>query len=324
MWLWTGLPRQWHKDGPEARCAQRPVHETEENMPLMEMRKPATSFGPVLRVASRAALIAVASGMLLAGCSWFGGDSSDDKDADYVERPVEQIYNDAWAQIKGKDWLEAAKQFGEVERQHPYSAWARRAMLMSAFCYYQANKYTDAINTADEYIQLHPGSHEVAYAFYLKAMSLYEQITDTERDQSDTEQALTALQDVVQRFPDTEYARDASLKVDLTLDHMAGKEMQVGRYYLYRRDYIGAINRFRTVVERYQKTSQIAEALERLTEAYYSLGVYNEAQTAAAVLGANYPGSPWYQDAYDLLQEHNLKPKEDKGSWISRFFASPL
>jgi len=293
-------------------------------MHLMKMRKPATNSGPVLWVVSRAALIAVASGMLLTACSWFGGDSTDDKDADYVERPVEQIYNDAWVQIRGKDWLEAAKQFGEVERQHPYSAWARRAMLMSAFCYYEANKYTDAINTADEYIQLHPGSHEVAYAFYLKAMSLYEQITDIERDQSDTEQALTALQDVVQRFPDTEYARDAGLKVDLTLDHMAGKEMQVGRYYLYRHDYIGAINRFRTVVERYQKTSQIAESLERLTEAYYSLGVYNEAQTAAAVLGANYPGSPWYEDAYDLLQSHNMKPKEDKGSWISKFFASPL
>ena len=275
---------------------------------------------------ARGLLAALAGAFLLAGCSWLGLDdsSSDEKDDDYVERPVEQIYNDAWKQIANHNWEKAAKQFDEVERQHPYSGWARRAMLMSAFCYYQANKYSDAISTADQYIELHPGSHEVAYAFYLKAMSLYEQITDTGRDQANTEAALTALQDVVQRFPDTEYARDASLKVDLTLDHLAGKEMEVGRYYLLRSDYIGAINRFRTVVERYQKTSQIAEALERLTEAYYALGVYDEAKTAAAVLGANYPGSPWYQDAYDLLVTANMKPEVKKGSWIERAFESPL
>jgi|HubBroStandDraft_6_1064221.scaffolds.fasta_scaffold296942_2 outer membrane protein assembly factor BamD len=265
--------------------------------------------------------------LTLSGCSWLGlgGDSSsDEKDADYVERPVEQIYNAAWVKIDDNDWQSAAKQFDEVQRQHPYSIWARRAMLMSAFCYYQANKYTDAINAADSYIQLHPGSREVAYAFYLKAMSLYEQITDVGRDQSNTEQALTALQDIVQRFPNTEYARDASLKVDLTLDHLAGKEMAVGRYYLYRHDYIGAINRFKTVVERYPRTSQIAEALERLTEAYYALGVYDEAKTAAAVLGANYPGSPWYQDSYDLLMAHDMKPEMDKGSWISRALSNPF
>ena len=254
----------------------------------------------------------------LSGCSELT--NNDDKSATYVERPVEQIYSAAWKKIKDHDWVNAAKQFDEVERQHPYSIWARRAMLMSAFCYYQANKYTDAINTADQYISLHPGTKEVAYAFYLKAMSLYEQIVDINRDQTNTEAALTALQDVVQRFPNTEYARDASLKVDLTLDHIAGKEMEVGRYYLVRKDYIGAINRFKTVVERYQKTPQIAEALERLTEAYYALGVYNEAKSAAAVLGANYPGSPWYQDAYDLLQEHNMSPELQKGSWLARQF----
>lgn len=274
---------------------------------------------------ARGMVVMLAGTFLLAGCSWLGLDSSsDDTNADYVERPVEQIYNDAWAKIKTHDWLDAAKQFAEVERQHPYSVWARRALLMSAFCYYQANKYSDAITTADDYIELHPGSHEVAYAFYLKAMSLYEQITDTGRDQSNTEQALTALQDVVQRFPNTEYARDASLKVDLTLDHLAGKEMEVGRYYLVRHDYVGAINRFRTVVERYQKTPQIAEALERLTEAYYAMGVYDEAKNAAAVLGANYPGSPWYQDAYDLLVTNNLKPEVKQGSWLERVFQGPM
>ena len=175
-------------------------------------------------------------------------------------------------------------------------------MLMSAFCSYQANKYDDAVSTADQYISLHPGSQEVAYAFYLKAISLYEQIVDVGRDQSKTEGALVALQDVVQRFPDTEYARDATLKIDLTQDHLAGKEMAVGRYYLTRGDYIGAINRFRVVVEQYQTTPQIAEALERLTEAYYALGLDSEAQTAAAVLGANYPGTVWYQDAYNILK----------------------
>jgi outer membrane protein assembly factor BamD len=273
--------------------------------------------------------VVLSASLGLAGCdtigSLFGGDTPrDQKEAEYVERPIDAIYNDAWKQIRNGEWEAAAKQFDEVERQHPYSVWARRAMLMSAYCYYQANKYGDAISAADNYIALHPGSHEVAYAFYLKAISLYEQIVDIGRDQTNTEAALVALQDVVQRFPDTEYARDATLKIDLTIDHIAGKERAVGRYYLVRGDYIGGINRFRTVVEQYQRTSQIAEALERLTEAYYALGVYNEAKTAAAVLGANYPGSPWYKDAYDLLQGHNMKPEEDKGSWISKAFSKIL
>lgn len=250
-------------------------------------------------------------------------DNGDDASAQYVERPVGQIYADAWKKIQEQSWQDAAKQFDEVERQHPFSIWARRAMLMSAFCYYQANKYTEAIAAADQFIQLHPGSQEIAYAFYLKAMALYQQIVDIGRDQTLTEQALTALQDVVQRFPNTEYARDALLKIDLTEDHLAGKEMAIGRYYLRQGDYIGAINRFRVVVERYQRTPQIAEALERLTEAYYAMGVYNEAKAAAAVLGANYPGSPWYQDSYDLLVAHNMRPEANPESWITRLFKSP-
>jgi outer membrane protein assembly factor BamD len=266
----------------------------------------------------------LSASIALSGCSLFDkatGKSDDDKrDAAYQERPIDQIYTDAWKRVRTGDWNNAAKQFAEVERQHPYSVWARRASLMSAFCYYQANKYSDAVSAADSYISLHPGSKEVAYAFYLKAIALYEQVVDVERDQSNTEAALVALQDVVQRFPETEYARDATLKIDLTLDHLAGKEMEVGRYYLRKGDYIGAINRFRVVVEQYQRTPQITEALERLTEAYYALGVYKEAKTAAAVLGANYPGSAWYQDAYNLLQGQNMKPEEDKGSWISKAF----
>src|ERR1700760_3966104 len=261
----------------------------------------------------------------MAGCSIFGGKDDETNDANkdaanYRERTVEQIYADGWRAIGGGAWDLCAAQFNEVDRQHPYSVWARRAMLISAFCSYQANDYTAAIATADQYISLHPGSPEVAYAFYLKAISLYEQIVDIGRDQTNTAAALVALQDVVQRFPDTEYARDATLKIDLTIDHIAGKEMAIGRYYLTRGDYIGGINRFRVVVEQYQRTSQIAEALERLTEAYYALGIYNEAKTAAAVLGANYPGSPWYQDAYELLQGHNMKPEKEQGSWMARIF----
>ena len=266
---------------------------------------------------------------LLAGCSIFGGkdDASNDANKDaanYRERPIEAIYSDAWTAINRGNWELAAAQFNEVDRQHPYSVWARRAMLISAFCSYQANDYTTAIATADQYIQLHPGSQEVAYAFYLKAISLYEQIVDVGRDQSKTQGALVALQDVVQRFPDTEYARDATLKIDLTQDHLAGKEMEVGRYYLTRGDYIGAINRFRVVVDQYQTTPQIAEALERLTESYYSLGLDSEAQTAAAVLGANYPGTVWYQDSYNILKGRNLTPKADQQSWIYKAFHKML
>jgi len=289
---------------------------------MMTLRLPRPARAAVL------VLSLAAASTLLSGCSWLTGEDDNEKNnvnrdaANYRERPIDMIYGDAWAALRNGNWVLAAAQFDEMERQHPYSPWARRAMLMSAFCYYQASGsgYGEAISRADQYIALHPGSNEVSYAFYLKAVSLYEQIVDVGRDQSNTRDALVALQDVVQRFPDTEYARDASLKIDLTMDHLAGKEMSVGRYYLNRRDYIGAINRFRVVVEQYQTTPQIAESLERLTEAYYSLGLDNEAQTAAAVLGANYPGSAWYKNAYNILRGRNLRPVEDRGSWISQAF----
>jgi outer membrane protein assembly factor BamD len=262
-----------------------------------------------------AAAFLTLSGLGLAGCS-----TDDDAAAEYVERPVEQIYNDAWYQIRRENWTEAAKQFDEVERQHPYSVWARRAVLMSAYCYYQANKFEEAIRAADSFIQLHPGNKDVPYAYYLKAISLYEQVADVSRDQAKTEEALTALQDLVQRYPNSEYARDARLKIDLTRDHLAGREMTIGRFYLRSGDPLAAINRFRTVVDKYQTTTHTPEALERLTESYLSLGITREAQTAAAVLGYNYPGSVWYQDAYNLLAERNVPPKEDEQSWISKAF----
>src|ERR1700754_2027989 len=285
---------------------------------------------PVLRLRPVLRGLALGAALLgMAGCSMFGGKDDESNDANkdaanYRERSVEAIYADGWRAINAGAWDVCAGQFNEVDRQHPYSVWARRAMLISAFCSYQANNYGAAIATAEQYISLHPGSPEVAYAFYLKAISLYEQIVDVGRDQSNTEGALVALQDVVQRFPDTDYARDATLKIDLTMDHLAGKEMSVGRYYLTRGDYIGAINRFRLVVTDYQTTPQIAEALERLTEAYYSLGVDNEAQTAAAVLGANYPGSQWYQDSYNILKGRNLQPQADQQSWIYKAFHKML
>jgi outer membrane protein assembly factor BamD len=276
----------------------------------------------------RVFVMVCAAALLLSGCSLFGSDDATNdlnKDAaQYQERPIDQIYDNAWKQINKGSWDLAAAQFNEVDRQHPYSVWARRAQLMAAFCYYQSNKYDDAVSTADQYISLHPGSQEVAYAFYLKAISLYEQIVDVGRDQSKTQGALVALQDVVQRFPDTEYARDATLKIDLTEDHLAGKEMEVGRYYLTRGNYIGAINRFRVVIDQYQTTPQIAEALERLTESYYSLGLDSEAQTAAAVLGANYPGTVWYQDSFNILKGRNLTPVADQQSWIYKAFHKML
>jgi len=251
----------------------------------------------------------------------FAGCAKDDREAAiYVERPIEQIYDAAWTQVNRQNWLEAGRQFDEVERQHPYSVWARRAILMSAYCYYTGNRYAEAIEAADRFIQLHPGNKDVPYAYYLKAVSLYEQVNDVERDQQVTDQALTALQDLIQRYPDTEYARDARLKVDLTRDHLAGKEMTVGRFYLRQGEYVAAINRFHVVVEKYQTTNHAAEALERLTEAYMALGVVKEAQTAAAVLGYNYPGTGWYRDAYALLTVENIAPTEDKESWISKAF----
>jgi len=256
-----------------------------------------------------------ACGVLMAGCA-----SDEQMAAQYVERPIEQIYADAWTLIDRSAWLDAGRQFDEVERQHPYSVWSRRAILMSSFCYYQANRYQEAVDAANRFIQLHPGNKDVPYAYYLKAISAYEQVGDVERDQAKTEEALTALQDLIQRFPDTEYARDARLKVDLTRDHLAGREMNIGRFYLRQGEYLAAINRFHTVIDKYQTTTHTPEALERLTEAYLALGVVKEAQTSAAVLGYNYPGSRWYMDAYALLTEEDIAPVEDEESWISKAF----
>ncbi|MCH7932009.1 MAG: outer membrane protein assembly factor BamD, partial [Proteobacteria bacterium] len=215
-----------------------------------------------------------------------------------------------------------ADAFDEVERQHPYSVWATKAQIMAAYAHYQANAYDDAVLAAKRFIDLHPGHRDVAYAYYLIAISYYEQISDVGRDQKMTELAFERLDEVIRRFPDTAYARDAKLKLDLARDHLAGKEMEVGRFYLRRGEYIAAINRFQIVVEKYQTTTHVPEALHRLTEAYLALGVTDEAQATAAVLGYNYPGNEWYQDSYVLLTGVDLRPQENKGSWISRAWNS--
>lgn len=240
----------------------------------------------------------------------------------YVEKPVETLYNEAVDALQSKHYPQAVLFFDEVERQHPYSVWARRSMLMSAFANYQMNKYDEAIQAAQRFIALHPGNRDVPYAYYLIATSYYERIRDVGRDQEITRNALDSLREVTRRFPTSEYARDARLKIDLTLDHLAGKEMDVGRYYLKQHEYVAAINRFRNVIEQYQTTSHVPEALHRLTECYLAMGIVDEAQTAAAVLGHNYPGSRWYQDSYGLLKGRNLSPTVDDGSWISKAWGS--
>jgi outer membrane protein assembly factor BamD len=247
---------------------------------------------------------------LAAGCG------TDEKP--YVERPVEELYNAAMDYLAADEWQQAAKAFDEVERQHPYSTWAIKAQLLSAYSLYQANKYDEAVLAAQRFTQLYPGNKDAPYAYYLIAISHYEQISDVGRDQRATQRALAALDEVVRRFPNSEYARDARLKIDLTRDHLAGKEMEVGRFYLRRGQTVAAINRFRAVVEKYQTTSHVPEALHRLTEAYLSLGLTDEAQATASVLGHNFPGSDWYLDSYALLTGHDLRPEAKKESWIVR------
>src|SRR6266849_4758315 len=219
----------------------------------------------------------------------------------YVEKPVDDLYNKAMDELVEERYATAAKTFEEVEAQHPYSVWATKGQLMAAYALYEAGSYGEAIIAADRFIQLHPGNRDIAYAYYLKAISYYVQITDVGRDQKTTELALKALDDVVRRFPDSKYARDAKLKLDFTRDHLAGKEMEIGRYYLGRSEYLAAMNRFKRLIDNYQTTTHVPEALERLIECDLALGLTGEAKANAAVLGHNYPGSDWYLDAYALL-----------------------
>lgn len=234
-----------------------------------------------------------------------------------AERPVEEIYNNAMDLLETQWYETAAKEFDEVERQYPYSKWATRAQLMAGYAYYKEGRYDDAIIALDRFIELHPGNRDAPYAYYLKALSYYEQISDVGRDQKMTRLALNAMREVTRRFPNTAYARDARLKLDLSRDHLAGKDMSIGRYYQRRKDYLAAINRYRAVIENYQTTTHVPEALHRLTECYLALGITDEAQMSAAVLGHNFPGSDWYEDSYALLDSRDLRPQRKADSWLS-------
>jgi outer membrane protein assembly factor BamD len=225
-------------------------------------------------------------------------------ETEYVARDVNTLYSLAKKRLDDQNYLGAAKVFDEVERQHPYSVWARRAQLMSAFSYYMAQQYPDAISSAQRFLTIHPGNKDAPYANYLIAMSHYQQIEDVNRDQKITQQAADSFGELIRRYPQSRYAADARLKLDLINDHLAGKEMEVGRFYQRQGNWLAATIRFRTVIDKYQTTSHTPEALERLVESYLALGIPDEARKAAAVLGANYPGSKWYERSYRLIQRH--------------------
>ncbi len=253
------------------------------------------------------ASIIVAS--FLSGCSSFGRKQKEK--LAYIERPAELIYAEGLDQMERRDWDRAKLFFQEVERQHPFSAWARRSLLMAAFADYRSTNYEESIGTAQRFISLHPGNDSTPYAYYLIAMNYYDQIYDVGRDQETTVNAEAALQQVVRRYPDSDYARDSRLKLELTRDHLAGKEMAIGRFYLRDNQHLAAIGRFKNVVTKYDTTSQVEEAMHRIVESYVSLGVINEAKKVGSVLGYNYPSSDWYEDSYELLAEYGVDLNEE-------------
>ncbi|MBA4748808.1 MAG: outer membrane protein assembly factor BamD [Sphingopyxis sp.] len=254
------------------------------------------------RPAARLLLIAALAAPLLSACA--GGSSNNVADQRYIARDVNTLYRAAQDRLDRGNYALAAGLFDEVERQHPYSPWARRAQLMSAFSYYMDREYTPSIESAQRFLSIHPGNKDAPYAYYLIALSYYEQISDITRDQKITDQARNALGEVIRRYPDTRYAADARLKLDLVNDHLAGKEMEIGRYYQRASSWLAASIRFREVADKFQTTGHTPEALYRLTECYLALGILSEAKKSAAVLGANYPGSKWYERAFDLMQKH--------------------
>lgn len=239
--------------------------------------------------------------VILASCA--SGENADKKASAEQEnyKTAEELYTESRDLMEAKNYKKAAESFDEVERLHPYSEWSSRAQIMSGFSHYKAQDYDSAVLTLERFIKLHPGNESVDYAYYLIGLSYYEQISDVGRDQGITRKAMKALRDVVRRFPNTDYARDAKLKLDLTLDHLAGKEMMVGRYYQDKQEYLAAANRFRTVIEAYETTTHTPEALHRLVEAYLQLGVVEQAERYGAVLGHNFPKSEWYKRSFALL-----------------------
>jgi len=261
----------------------------------------------------------LAAPLWLAACSqWDGKESSLTSRAALAAETPDSLYAAGMDSLKQQRYAQAQQFFDAVEREHPYSTWATGAALMSAYSDYQRNRYTEAIGGLNRFIQLHPGHRDIAYAYYLRSLCYYEQIVDSQRDQKGTETALAQLQEVVNRFPDTSYARDAALKIDLARDHLAGREMEIGRFYQARSLPQAAIGRFRRVIEDYQTTNHVPEALHRLTEIYISLGLTDEARKTASVLGHNYPGSPWYQDSYALLVDGAPRAAGDRPGFVRR------
>ena len=256
----------------------------------------------------------IGSSLMLAACS-----SGGDEDR-YVARDVEVLYNLAQDFLDRKNYTLAAVTFDEVERQHPYSIWARRAQLMAAYANYMSNNYEDSILAAERFLQLHPGNRNAPYAYYLIALCHYERISDVGRDQDSTLKAKDALTEVVRRYPNSDYAEDATLKLSLTNDHLAGKDMEIARFYIQRQEYLSASLRLRNVIEEYQMSSHVPEALHRLVEVNLALGIHEEAQTAAAVLGHNYPGTKWYRYSYALMTGADLVPEISNRSWLSKLW----
>ena len=269
--------------------------------------------------------------MLLPGCEtlnsvlpWTGRDEDLTTKYDPSSKTPEELYNNGIDALNAKRYVSAVSQFDAVEQNYPYSSWAVNAQLMHGYTEYLQNHYTEAVGALDRYIQLHPTSANVSYAYYLRALAFYEQIADIQRDQKGTEQAMSALQDVVNRFPESAYARDARLKIDLCRDHLAGKEMEIGRWYEKQKLYAAAINRFQRVVDNFQTTNHTPEALHRLTEIYMLLGMTDQAKRTAAVLGHNYPGSEWYEDSYQQLAEDGMAPPIARPAKSGGFFARNL
>jgi outer membrane protein assembly factor BamD len=291
----------------------------------MMRRRSAIKIGLAMR-----SVLVLTAGLALAGCDTVSetvdnlnpfNDKKPYKPEVIRDVPADQIYNDGLGRMANSDYPGASKKFGQIDKLYPYTDMARKGLLMTAYTDYQGHDYDSAVSNAKRYIEQNPKSEDAAYAQYIMAMSYYNQITDVTRDQDRTQKAAAALEELLQKYPKSEYVEDARYKLQVTMDNLAAHEMFIGRYYLERHQYSAAINRFRMVVGRYQTTRQVEEALERLTECYFALGVTDEAQTAAAVLGHNFPDSPWYQDAYKLLKSNGLEPREDKGSWISRAMA---
>jgi outer membrane protein assembly factor BamD len=273
------------------------------------------SLGSFRRRAARLTLVVAA--LTLAGCFGRGEETGD---LELESDPPDLMYNQALALLNAGETRDAVDKFEKIDAEHPYSDYARKSMIMSAYLDFKRGQYQETINEAQRYVTLFPASPDAAYAYYLIGESYFRQIPDVTRDQDLSEKAIAAMSELVEKFPESEYAPDASRKIDIARDQLAGKEMQIGRYYQERREYLAAVNRFKYVVENYQTTRHVEEALLRLTETYLALGIVPEAQTATAVLGHNFPDSQWYKDSYALLAKTGVEPHENEGSWISRAF----